>query len=329
MALASPPIAIAELAPLAGADGERMADASWPHCRLASIGVDRRLPGGGLALGHLHEVIEGGPASEYARLRDAVHRRHSRARSGPVLWCLRGRDLFAPALARIGLHPDRVIYCETWKDGDVLPAMEEGLRCTGLAGVVGEVTRLSLTASRRLQLCAGRIRRDGARAPPLAQHHGERFWPASRTPLRRAGGFHRSPSLADGLRWSAAPTLACRAAALSRRRSRIHGFWRHAMRRVISLFLPRWPSDRLRRKSKDAPPRDKPLVTAIMEGQRRVLASVDEAAERLGLALRHDGDARAIARARSDCRRCETGRGRGGADPLGPLVHDVFAAGDA
>ena len=75
--------------------------------------------------------------------------------AGPVLWCLRGRDLFAPALARIGLHPDRVIYCETWKDREVLPAMEEGLKCRGLAAVVGEATRLSLTASRRLQLAAG------------------------------------------------------------------------------------------------------------------------------------------------------------------------------
>jgi hypothetical protein len=54
----------------------------------------------------------------------------------------------------LGVHPDRVIYCETWKDRDVLPAMEEGLRCAGLAGVVGKVTRLSLTASHRLQLCA-------------------------------------------------------------------------------------------------------------------------------------------------------------------------------
>jgi protein ImuA len=53
------------------------------------------------------------------------------------------------------LHPDRVIYCETWNDRDVLPSMEEGLRCKGLAGVVGEVTRLSLNESRRLQLCAG------------------------------------------------------------------------------------------------------------------------------------------------------------------------------
>jgi impB/mucB/samB family len=56
------------------------------------------------------------------------------------------------------------------------------------------------------------------------------------------------------------------------------------MRRVISLFLPRWPSDRLRRASRDAPARDRPLVTALMHGQRRVLASVDESAERLGLA---------------------------------------------
>src|SRR6476469_4389813 len=60
-----------------------------------------------------------------------------------------------PARARIGLDPDRVIYCETWKDRDVLPAMEEGLKCRGLAAVVGEAARLSLTASRRLQLAAG------------------------------------------------------------------------------------------------------------------------------------------------------------------------------
>src|SRR4051812_32435904 len=65
--------------------------------------------------------------------------------------------------------------------------------------------------------------------------------------------------------------------------SRIPGFWRYAMRRVISLYLPRWPSDRLRRKSRSAPTRDKPLVTAVMQGPRRLLVSVDEAAERLGL----------------------------------------------
>jgi protein ImuB len=54
------------------------------------------------------------------------------------------------------------------------------------------------------------------------------------------------------------------------------------MRRVISLYLPQWPTDRLRRMSEAAAP-DKPLVTAIMQSQRRILASVDLAAEKLGL----------------------------------------------
>ncbi len=56
------------------------------------------------------------------------------------------------------------------------------------------------------------------------------------------------------------------------------------MRRVISLYLPRWPSDRLRRTRKDVCTRDKPLVTALMQGQRRVIVSTDDAAEALGLA---------------------------------------------
>jgi error-prone DNA polymerase len=47
-----------------------------------------------------------------------------------------------------------VIYAETRGHSEILPAMEEGLRQRGLAGVVGEVARLGLTPSRRLQLAA-------------------------------------------------------------------------------------------------------------------------------------------------------------------------------
>jgi protein ImuA len=117
--------------------------------------IDECLPPGGLARGHLHEAMEGGAASQYACLASLYVAGIVARMQGQVLWCLRGRDLFAPALARVGLHPDRVIFCETWKDRDVLPAMEEGLKCGGLACVVGEVSKLSLNASRRLQLCAG------------------------------------------------------------------------------------------------------------------------------------------------------------------------------
>jgi protein ImuB len=56
------------------------------------------------------------------------------------------------------------------------------------------------------------------------------------------------------------------------------------MRRVVSLFLKRWPTDRLRRKSGHSLPRDRPLVTAELQGQRRLLTSIDDVAERLGLA---------------------------------------------
>jgi protein ImuA len=72
---------------------------------------------------------------------------------GKVLWCITRQDLFAPALAQAGLVPDRVIYVEAGDEKSVL-CFEEGLRHGGLGAVVAEVARLSMTASRRLQLAA-------------------------------------------------------------------------------------------------------------------------------------------------------------------------------
>jgi protein ImuA len=116
--------------------------------------IDQRLPQGGLALGALHEMIEGGPSAEFAGAATLFVAGIAARLRGPVLWCLSRRDLFAPGLMNAGLHPDRVIYAETFREREVLAVMEEGLREQGLAAVVGEVTRLGLTASRRLQLAA-------------------------------------------------------------------------------------------------------------------------------------------------------------------------------
>ena len=55
------------------------------------------------------------------------------------------------------------------------------------------------------------------------------------------------------------------------------------MRRVVSLFLPMWPTDRYRKNTGDAPPRDKPLVMATKIGPRRVIVAADKAAQALGL----------------------------------------------
>ncbi|MGH7210680.1 MAG: Y-family DNA polymerase, partial [Acetobacteraceae bacterium] len=53
------------------------------------------------------------------------------------------------------------------------------------------------------------------------------------------------------------------------------------MRRVVSLFLPTWPTDRLRRRS--ALPAETPVVTRAHDGRRLVVAAPDAAALRLGL----------------------------------------------
>jgi protein ImuA len=116
--------------------------------------IDGRLSGGGLALGALHEVAGGGNGAT-----DGAAAAHFAAGimarlTGPVLWCVTRRDLFAPALAQAGLHPDRVIYAEVGDEKTVLACCEEGLRHGGLGGVVGEIAKLSATASRRLQLAA-------------------------------------------------------------------------------------------------------------------------------------------------------------------------------
>jgi protein ImuA len=116
--------------------------------------LDRHLLGGGLTLGALHEVIEEGPAAEFAGTATLFTAGIAARLRGPVLWCLTRRDLFAPGLMQVGLHPDRIIYAETCRDADVLPLLEEGLHQKGLGAVIGEVSQLGLTASRRLQMAA-------------------------------------------------------------------------------------------------------------------------------------------------------------------------------
>jgi protein ImuA len=116
--------------------------------------VDSRLPGGGLALGALHEVAGGGNGAIDGAAAALFSAGVAARTQGKILWCITRPDLFAPAIAQAGLVADRVIYVETGDDKAILACMEEGLRHGGLGAVIGEVARLSMTASRRLQLAA-------------------------------------------------------------------------------------------------------------------------------------------------------------------------------
>ena len=116
--------------------------------------MDARLPGGGLALGALHEVAGAGNGALDGAAAALFAAGIMGRTNGQVLWCVRDQDLFAPGLEAAGLSADRVIYVEAGDEQTALAYFEEGLRHGGLSGVVAEIGRLSMTNSRRLQLAA-------------------------------------------------------------------------------------------------------------------------------------------------------------------------------
>jgi protein ImuA len=80
---------------------------------------------------------------------------------GACLWISVSRKLFPPALKAFGVEPDKIIFIDLKQEKDVLWAMEEALKCEGLSAVIGEVSAISLTASRRLQLAVERSKVTG------------------------------------------------------------------------------------------------------------------------------------------------------------------------
>lgn len=117
--------------------------------------IDDRLAAGGLTRAALHEL-----AGETVGLGDDAAATlftagiAARASEGSVLWIMARPDLFAPGIANVGVPASRLIQVEAGCDEDALAVMEEALRHGALAAVVGEVTRIGLTATRRLQLAA-------------------------------------------------------------------------------------------------------------------------------------------------------------------------------
>ncbi|XCG52414.1 hypothetical protein ABVK50_30170 (plasmid) [Mesorhizobium sp. WSM2240] len=162
MSVSAPPAAISELR-------ERIARLDGGNARARAVlpfgvaAIDRVLPGGGLAFGGLHEVAGGGNGAVDGAAAALFAAGIAAGTAGKVLWCVTRPDLFAPAIEQAGLPPGRVIYVEAGDEKSVLASFEEGLR-GGFGAVVAEIARLSMTASRRLQLAAessGAISRAG------------------------------------------------------------------------------------------------------------------------------------------------------------------------
>jgi len=85
-------------------------------------------------------------------------------RDAPVLWCAsstHAAELGTPyglGCSALGLDLGRLIVVEPVKAIDVLWAIEEGLKSSGLALVIGQINDVELTPARRLALAAARSR---------------------------------------------------------------------------------------------------------------------------------------------------------------------------
>lgn len=116
--------------------------------------IDASLPSGGLAYGALHEFAGGGAGTVDGAAAALFAAGIAARTKGSIVWCLTRPDLFFPALAQAGLSANRVVFVEGDKEDDVLASMEEALSFGGLGAVIGELVRLPMVASRRLQLAA-------------------------------------------------------------------------------------------------------------------------------------------------------------------------------
>jgi len=178
--------------------------------------------------------------------------------------------------------PDRVIYVEAGDEKSVLICFEEGLRHGGLGAVVAEIARLSLTASRRLQLAAESSGTIGIairrwRRPVEAADFGQ---PTASLTRWRVSVLPATPLPVPGVgraRWQL-ELIRCRAGESA-------DFEVEACDAKGRLALPsklvHGPA------AKDigpaAPPVEVPLVLTGRDGRRRVVLALDAAARRAGL----------------------------------------------
>jgi protein ImuA len=115
--------------------------------------IDSAFPNKSFPVGAVHEFISSAPEDKAATsgfvsgIIAALMKN-----GGSCIWISTSRTIFPPALKLFGIEPHHIIFIDLQKERDILWVMEESLKCPGLGAVVCELSDLSFTASRRLQL---------------------------------------------------------------------------------------------------------------------------------------------------------------------------------
>jgi len=114
--------------------------------------LDAELPGGGWPSNALIELLQGAPGTGELRLLAPS----LAATSAPVLWVAPPLQPYAPALAALGLAPERLVIANPERAADAAWAAEQALRAGVLAAVLWWQGREPVAAPtlRRLHLAA-------------------------------------------------------------------------------------------------------------------------------------------------------------------------------
>jgi len=124
--------------------------------------INQAFPNAQFPLGAVHEFICKGTEEKAAAGGFVAGVLAVLMKRGSVcIWICKTRTIFPLALTAFGIAPEKVIFIELTKEKDMLWAVEEALKCEGLAAVVGELSQLDFTASRRLQLAVEQSRVTG------------------------------------------------------------------------------------------------------------------------------------------------------------------------
>ena len=134
--------------------------------------MEEAFPNGSFPLGAVHELISEGAESTAATAGFISGLLGGLMKSGgAAVWIGSSPNLFPPALKAFGIHPGQIVFINLQKERDILWAMEEALKCEGLAAVIGEIPELSFTTSRRFQLAVEQSRVTGFILRSISAEH--------------------------------------------------------------------------------------------------------------------------------------------------------------
>lgn len=123
--------------------------------------INTAFPNHTFPLAGVHEFISAGAEDAAATAGFIAGLLGTLMHKGPCIWVSNRCTTFPPALKIFGIPPDQVIFVHAASVKDALWIMEESLKCSLLASVVAELSELTFTASRRLQLAVEESRVTG------------------------------------------------------------------------------------------------------------------------------------------------------------------------